>query len=115
MTSSDTNSALSAQGPGAPTNGAPWADETPQARLSSVQARIAAAAQACGRDPSSVSLLAVSKTFNAATVLALAACGQTDFGENYLQEALAKIEACAGAAPALRWHFIGPIQSQPAQ
>ena len=74
-------------------------------------ARMATAARACGRDPSEVRLLAVSKTFNAEAVQAMAACGQLDFGENYLQEALAKIDACAEASPALRWHFIGPIQS----
>jgi len=58
-------------------------------------------------------LLAVSKTFPAEAVLALAAGGQRDFGENYVQEALAKIAACDAAAPhlGLRWHFIGPIQS----
>ena len=61
----------------------------------------------------SVALLAVSKTFSAQAVLALAASGQRDFGENYLQEALGKMAACRAAAPHLdlRWHFIGPIQS----
>ncbi len=52
--------------------------------------RIAAAAYACGRDPASITLLAVSKTFDADAVLTLADSGQRDFGENYVQEALAK-------------------------
>jgi PLP dependent protein len=72
-----------------------------------VLARIAAAARSAGRDPADVTLLAVSKTFPAASVLELAACGQRSFGENYLQEAIEKIEACGR----LEWHFIGPIQS----
>ncbi len=62
-------------------------------------------------------MLAVSKTFGPQDVLALAAMGQQAFGENYLQEALEKMQACAqaegapGSAPRLEWHFIGPIQS----
>jgi PLP dependent protein len=60
-----------------------------------------------------VQLLAVSKTFSAADVLALAALGQRAFGENYLQEALGKIAAVALERPdlPLEWHFIGPLQS----
>lgn len=60
-----------------------------------------------------VQLLAVSKTFSAADVLALAALGQRAFGENYLQEGLAKIAATALERPdlPLEWHFIGPLQS----
>ena len=62
---------------------------------------------------SDVQLLAVSKTFAAADVMALADLGQRGFGENYLQEALVKIAAIAAERPDLRleWHFIGPIQS----
>ena len=56
-----------------------------------------------------VDLLAVSKTFGAAAVRELAACGQREFGENYLQEALEK-QAQLADLP-LVWHFIGPIQS----
>ncbi len=59
-----------------------------------VLARIARACDAAGRARDSVRLLAVSKTFPATDVLALAACGQRAFGENYLQEALDKIAAC---------------------
>ena len=90
--------------------------------LQAVHARIAAAAAKVSRPVQEVSLLAVSKTFGADAVLQAAAAGQRDFGENYLQEALEKIEevkrsqnnALCGdgaAAALLKWHFIGPIQS----
>lgn len=78
-------------------------------RLQAVRARIAAAARQAGRAPESVHLLAVSKTFDAAAVRGMAACGQRVFGENYLQEAEEKIAALADLP--LEWHFIGPIQS----
>lgn len=78
-------------------------------RLRTVQARIACAAATVGRDPATVRLLAVSKTFNASAVRVLATCGQREFGENYLQEALAKQAALNDLS--LVWHFIGPIQS----
>ena len=77
--------------------------------LRRVRARIDHAARASGRDPVAVSLLAASKTFGPDRVREAAAAGQTDFGENYLQEALAKMDALAGLP--LCWHFIGPIQS----
>ena len=77
--------------------------------MRTVRARIDHAARASGRDPVAVSLLAVSKTFGPDRVREAAAAGQTDFGENYLQEALAKMDALAGLP--LCWHFIGPIQS----
>ncbi|WP_298289852.1 YggS family pyridoxal phosphate-dependent enzyme [Thiomonas sp.] len=76
-----------------------------------VRQRIALAAQRAGRDPQSITLLAVSKTFDAAQVAAVAALGQADFGENYVQEAVDKIAALRPRWPALRWHFIGPLQS----
>ena len=82
---------------------------TPDKRLPAVQERIAQAASAAGRKPSDVNLLAVSKTFDADVIRRLAACGQREFGENYLQEALAK-QARLIDLPLL-WHFIGPIQS----
>ncbi len=71
------------------------------------------AAQAAGRDPLSVMLLAVSKTFGPDAVIAAADAGQRAFGENYLQEALDKQQAVQALRPdlALDWHFIGPIQS----
>lgn len=79
------------------------------ANLQAVQARIEAAATAAGRDPASVRLLAVSKTWPAACVREAAAAGQTAFGENYAQEGAAKIDELAD--PGLEWHFIGPLQS----
>ena len=81
----------------------------PDARLHAVLQRIAGAAAAAGRDPAAVQLLAVSKTFEAAAVRALAAAGQRAFGENYLQEALEKQARLADLT--LEWHFIGPVQS----
>ena len=77
--------------------------------LQVVRARIAAAAQAAGRAPGDVALLAVSKTFAAGAVRAAYAAGQREFGENYVQEGMEKIAALS-ALP-LIWHFIGPIQS----
>jgi PLP dependent protein len=76
--------------------------------LRAVRARIADAAQAAGRDPASVSLLAVSKTWPAADVRALAALGQGDFGENRAQELLGKAAELAGTP--VRWHFVGQLQ-----
>jgi pyridoxal phosphate enzyme (YggS family) len=86
---------------------------TIQSNLQAVNARIAAACTAAGRDRASVQLVAVSKTWPAAAVEQAAAAGQADFGENYLQEALDKIVALSAAAPPhkLTWHFIGPLQS----
>jgi len=88
-------------------------DPTLQQRYETVLARICAACGAAARAPDAVSLLAVSKTFDASAVLALAALGQRAFAESYLQEALDKISRCASERPdpALEWHFIGPIQS----
>jgi pyridoxal phosphate enzyme (YggS family) len=78
------------------------------ANLTAVRARIDAAARAAGRVPSSVALLAVSKTWPAEDVRALAALGQHDFGENRAQELLGKAAELADLAP--RWHFIGQLQ-----
>ncbi len=79
-------------------------------RHAAVRARIDAAARACGRPPGDVVLLAVSKTFDADTVLALAATGQRAFGESYLQEALPKMAAVRDrwAVPASRRSGDGP-------
>ncbi|SIT42644.1 putative enzyme [Paraburkholderia ribeironis] len=79
--------------------------------LEAVRQRIAAAAHVAGRDARSVMLLAVSKTFPAEDVRAAHSAGQRAFGENYVQEALTKIEALADLRAALEWHFIGPLQS----
>jgi pyridoxal phosphate enzyme (YggS family) len=85
------------------------ASQTLQDRLNATRARIREAALRYGRDPESICLVAVSKTHPASTVRELAALGQRDFGENYLQEALPKLEALADLP--LTWHFIGQIQS----
>jgi len=107
--------------------------------LQALKQRIAGAAAACGRNPSEITLIAVSKTCAAADVATAYDHGQRDFGENYVQEAVAKIAALSGLIPGLRvasaereygessrtridgsvgvapevprWHFIGPIQS----
>lgn len=80
--------------------------------LQAITATIVAAAQESGRPPEAVRLLAVSKTFGPEAVQEAVAAGQRAFGENYLQEGLDKIRALNDAgAPALEWHFIGPIQS----
>ncbi len=81
----------------------------PAERLQQLHERIRRAALAAGRDPATIGLVAVSKTHPPAALAALAAAGQRRFGENYLQEALEKIEALADSA--LEWHFIGPVQS----
>ena len=80
-------------------------------KLQQVRHRIARACAAAGRPVQAVTLLAVSKTFGADAVRALVAEGQTAFGENYVQEALAKIDALADLRPRLEWHLIGPLQS----
>lgn len=72
--------------------------------------RVDAAATAAGRDPTAVSILAVSKTFPAEAVRAAHALGQRAFGENYVQEAVAKMDATSDLA-AIEWHLIGPLQS----
>jgi pyridoxal phosphate enzyme (YggS family) len=79
--------------------------------LLAVHARIAEAARAAQRSPDSVRLLAVSKTFPPDDVRAAFAAGQRAFGENYVQESLAKIEALADLRTQIEWHFIGPLQS----
>ncbi|MEK6246394.1 MAG: YggS family pyridoxal phosphate-dependent enzyme, partial [Pseudomonadota bacterium] len=77
--------------------------------LQAVQGRIARAAAAAGRDPLSVTLLAVSKTHPAALVEQALDAGQRAFGENYVQEAVEKMDALAGKS--VEWHLIGPLQS----
>lgn len=78
-------------------------------RLQQLRSRIVAAAGAAGRDPAEIRLIAASKTFDASAVREAHAVGQVDFGENYAQEALDKMDEL-GDLP-LVWHFIGPIQS----
>ena len=80
-------------------------------RLQDVRARVAHACAASGRSEGSVTLLAVSKTFPADAVRQAWAAGQRAFGENYVQEALAKIDALSELRAQLQWHLIGPLQS----
>ena len=80
-------------------------------KLQQVSERIALACAAAQRPVQSVTLLAVSKTFGAGAVRNACAAGQRAFGENYVQEALAKIAALADLRPAIEWHLIGPLQS----
>lgn len=77
--------------------------------LQRIHDRIAQACQASDRLPTSVGLLAVSKTFGPDAVVQAHAAGQTAFGENYIQEAVDKITALTHLP--LQWHCIGPIQS----
>lgn len=79
------------------------------ARLEAVRRRIHVTERQYGRPGGSVKLLAVSKTRSGDEILAAFEHGQRDFGENYVQEAIEKMDACGNAEPT--WHFIGPIQS----
>ena len=78
-------------------------------RLNLVRQRIAAAARAAGRDPASVTLIGVGKTQPAAALREAAEAGLADLGENYVQEAVGKMEVLAGLP--VSWHFIGALQS----
>ena len=84
-----------------------------RARLADVRARITRAAGRAGRDPASIRLVAVSKTFPAGYVRAAADAGQIDFGENKVQEALPKMDQTADLP--LRWHLVGHLQSNKAK
>jgi len=90
--------------------------------LQEVKRRIAAACAQCGRDANIVTrgtapgepgivVLAVFQTFGTEAVREAFAAGQRAFGENYVQEALAKIDALVDLRPAIEWHLIGPLQS----
>ena len=82
--------------------------------MQAVRERIARAAAAAGRDPRSVTLLAVSKTHPAALVEQAVAAGQQAFGENYVQEAIEKMDLLRAGEQSvckLEWHLIGPLQS----
>ncbi len=81
--------------------------------VASVRERMERAAIASGRDPSSVRLVAVTKTVPAPLVAAAVAAGVTMVGENYIQEAKAKIEALSGLP--VSWHFIGHLQTNKAR
>ncbi len=79
--------------------------------LEHIRAAVRETALRCGRKPDSIKIVAVSKHVSAARLTEAQACGQTVFGENYLQEAAGKISQLD---PALNWHFIGHLQSNKA-
>jgi pyridoxal phosphate enzyme (YggS family) len=83
------------------------------ARLAEVRRRIAMAATSAGRDPSSVQLIAVSKTFPIEAIREAFAAGQRDFGENKVQEGLQKIVRSADLP--IRWHLLGHLQTNKAR
>ena len=84
-----------------------------QARLDSVRERIANAARRVGRDPATIRLVAISKTFSVEHIRAAARAGQRDFGENKIQEALPKLDEAQDLG--LTWHFVGHLQSNKAR
>jgi hypothetical protein len=83
--------------------------------LERIRSRIGAACAVAGRDEAEITLIAVTKTYPASDVLALASLGLTDFGENRDQEAAAKAAAVAAAGQPVTWHFIGQLQSNKAR
>ena len=83
--------------------------------LDEVRTRVADASRRSGRDPSTVTLIAVSKTFDADHVRAAWQAGQRDFGENKVQEAEQKMAATVADLPGARWHLIGHLQSNKAK
>jgi hypothetical protein len=84
-------------------------------RLALVQARIAEAAREVGRDPHTVTLIAVSKTFEAEAIVPVLAAGHRVFGENRVQEAKGKWPALKERFPGTEVHLIGPLQSNKAK
>jgi PLP dependent protein len=83
--------------------------------LATVREEIASACREAGRDPSAVTLVAVSKTFGAEAITPVIAAGQRIFGENRVQEAKAKWPPLVGQYPGLELHLIGPLQSNKAR
>jgi PLP dependent protein len=84
-------------------------------RLQQVRTALARAASDCGRDPSSITLVAVSKTFPSEAIEPILAAGQRAFGENYVQEAKAKWPALRERYEGVALHLIGPLQSNKAK
>jgi pyridoxal phosphate enzyme (YggS family) len=84
-------------------------------RWNEVRQAIVRAASDCDRDPSSITLVAVSKTFPAADIEPVLAAGQRVFGENYVQEARAKWPELRAGYPGVELHLIGPLQSNKAR
>lgn len=85
------------------------------AQLAVVRARIGVAAKTVGRDPASVTLVAVSKTQSAERIAAALEAGQRVFGENRVQEAAAKWPALKQAWPQVELHLVGPLQTNKAR
>jgi pyridoxal phosphate enzyme (YggS family) len=89
--------------------------DDPAERLAAVQREIADACRAADRDPASVTLVAISKTFGPDAVEPVIAAGQKVFGENRVQEAKAKWPALKDRHPGLELHLVGPLQSNKAK
>lgn len=87
----------------------------PAAGLAAVRQRVDAAARAAGRDPATVTLVAVSKTHGPETIRPVLAAGQRVFGENRVQEAAGKWPALQAEFPGVALHLIGPLQSNKAR
>lgn len=85
------------------------------ARLAELRSNLAAAAARCSRQPSDISLLAVSKTFPANMVKTFLEAGQLSFGESYIQEAREKAAALSDCSPGPDWHFVGHLQTNKAK
>src|SRR5882724_8989374 len=88
---------------------------TAAAALARVQSEITQACAGAGRDPASVTLIAVSKTHQAETIVPVIAAGQRVFGENRVQEAKSKWPALTAAHPGIALHLIGALQSNKAK
>ena len=86
-----------------------------EGQIKALRRRIDNAARAADRAPADIRLVAVSKTFPAAAVIEARRCGIGDFGENYAQEAEAKIAAVAARGGGVVWHFVGAIQKNKAK
>jgi PLP dependent protein len=93
----------------------PSLDREPMARLRSVKEAIAEACRGARREPSSVTLIAVSKTFGAEMIAPVIAAGHRAFGENRVQEAKAKWPPLIEKCPGLALHLVGPLQSNKAK
>jgi PLP dependent protein len=89
--------------------------DSQESGLAAVRERVVRACREAGRDPAGVTLIAVSKTFDAAAIEPAIAAGQTVFGENRVQEAMAKWPPLQAKHPELSLHMIGPLQSNKAR
>jgi pyridoxal phosphate enzyme (YggS family) len=85
------------------------------AQLTEIKGRIAMAAKDCGRDPGEVTLVCVSKTFGPEAIMPVLAAGERVFGENKVQEALAKWPELKRLYPDVTLHLIGPLQTNKAR